>query len=509
MIKSRFQYYHLANDVLIGNLIANILGDQITGLFFSNRMIHASEGFISLVEIVDIFYGLIVSMAGILIIVQYERPIRKCLKEMYMGREPAPALLEKAQKRLLNEPYWIVVINIFVWGAGSVLFWLMGTGTPYIGIACGMVTVILAFFWVEHVSQKRLIPLFFPDGGLSKVKGTKTVSIRIRVGALLMAVSIVPLTYLYLTTRWFKHLQVTSDLDPGELLDQLQETLLMESFLFIVLAVGLSFLVGTNLREPLQEIIRVMRHVIRGDFSKKAKVTTNDELGFAGETLNAMTSGLQDREFIKDTFGRYLDRRVRDEILKGNIPLDGELKEATILFADLRNFTPLAATLPPKELIHILNDYLDEMAKSIEENQGLILQFIGDEIEAVFGAPVYHSAHETSAVKSAIDMRRRLDDLNQSHAAQGLPQLKHGIGIHTGQVLAANIGSRERTAYSMVGDTVNMASRIQELNKQFKTDILISDAVARYVKDDFSLLPMEKTLVKGIDSPVSVYSVVR
>lgn len=505
MIKNRFQYYHLSNDILMGTLIANILGDRITALFFVNRAAGLTQDFISFVWRVDLSYSLIACLIAGIVIVSYESPMRRCLKFFYQGSQPDAQLLQTAQRRLLNEPYLIIILNALIWGIGSVVFWFIGSGAPYIGIACGMVTVILAFFWVEHVSQKNLIPIFFPDGGLAKVKGTKPMGLGVRIGGWLAAVSIIPLSYIFITARWFRQQHETGRTDPAEVFEQFQLTLIMESSLFICLAVGLSILVGKNLKMPLQEIIRTMGRIKKGDFTARAKILTNDEIGFAGETLNAMAGGLSERELIKDTFGRYMDRRVRDEILNGNIPLDGEIKEATILFADLRDFTPLAAATQPKILVRILNGYLDEMSGCIQSHNGLVLQFIGDEIEAVFGAPIYEPDHTNSAIRAAIDMRDCLEKLNRRHKRMGFPALKHGIGIHTGKVLAANIGNRERTAYSLLGETVNMASRIQDLNKKFQTDILISQAAAQTVKGKFPLVPMGSTPVKGFQTPVQVY----
>jgi len=274
-----------------------------------------------------------------------------------------------------------------------------------------------------------------------------------------------------------------------------------------VIAIFISIMVWHNLEKPVAEIIRVLRQVKKGDLEAKAVVYTRDEIGFAGETLNAMTGGLREREMIKDTFGRYVDSKIRDEILNGNIPLDGELKEATILFADLRNFTPLVEVTPPKELIHLLNDYLSAMSEVVKAHGGLVLQFIGDEIEAVFGAPIHDPDHVTAAVNAAIEMRKQLDKINKTHIEEGYASLSHGIGIHTGQVLAANIGSSNRRAYSLIGDTVNTASRIQDLNKEFGTNILVSEKVAKHLGKKFVLHALPEVTIKGKTKPIKVFSV--
>lgn len=210
---------------------------------------------------------------------------------------------------------------------------------------------------------------------------------------------------------------------------------------------------------------------------------------------------------ILDTFGKYVSHEVRDRILDGNIPLDGELKNVTVLFADLRDFTSLAESTPPKEIVTVINDYFSEMADSIYQHKGLVLQFIGDEIEAVFGAPLPLDNHPTFAVKAALEMRERLNSVNAKLEEKAYGPLRHGIGIHTGSVVAANIGSKDRMSYAMVGDTVNIASRIQGLNKQTGSDILISETTCAMLPDEIKTVKLPAMKVKGKKEPVEVYQV--
>jgi class 3 adenylate cyclase len=215
------------------------------------------------------------------------------------------------------------------------------------------------------------------------------------------------------------------------------------------------------------------------------------------------------RTRILDAFGKYVTPEVRDQILEGNIPLDGEAKEVTVLFADLRDFTTLSESTTPREVVRIINGYFREMADAIGQNQGLVLQFIGDEIEAVFGAPMPLEDHPTHAVRAALAMQDRLVVVNEKLAQQGYGPLRHGIGVHTGTVVAANIGSEDRLSYAMVGDTVNLASRIQGLNKKFGTDLLISSTTVEKLVDDIAVEKLPATTVKGKRNPVEVYKLAR
>lgn len=210
---------------------------------------------------------------------------------------------------------------------------------------------------------------------------------------------------------------------------------------------------------------------------------------------------------VKDSFGRYVSREVRDEILSGRIPLDGEFKEVTVLFADLRGFTPLTESNPPKEVVKVINAYFQEMSRAIRERGGLVLQYVGDEIMAVFGAPVPSKDHAQRAVAAAVTMRERLKLLNQRLQERGQPPLRHGIGINSGQVVAGNIGGGDRLSYALVGDTVNLGSRIQGLNKTFQTEILISGQTREKLGNDTPLKPLPPTKVKGKKDPVMIFEV--
>jgi class 3 adenylate cyclase len=214
------------------------------------------------------------------------------------------------------------------------------------------------------------------------------------------------------------------------------------------------------------------------------------------------------RAKILDTFGKYVTAEVRDQILEGNITMDGEAKDVTLLFADLRDFTTLAESTTPKEVVKIINGYFSEMADAIGKNNGLVLQFIGDEIEAVFGAPLPLEDHPTHAVRAALAMQERLVLVNEQLAHQGYRPLRHGIGIHTGTVVAANIGSEDRLSYAMVGDTVNLASRIQGLNKEFGTDLLISATTVERMADNIEVEKLSATTVKGKRDPVNIYKLI-
>ena len=237
----------------------------------------------------------------------------------------------------------------------------------------------------------------------------------------------------------------------------------------------------------------------------RAKVLSNDELGDVAEGLNLMINSMHENQSIKESFGKYVSTEIRDEIIAGNTFLEGEMKRATLLFSDLRNFTNLVEKNHPRHVVTIMNQYFNEMDIAIKANRGLILQYVGDEIEAVFGAPVGFEDHPDMAVKAALEMRQRLEELNVKFEKQGFQPLAHGIGIHSGAVLAGNIGSQERMSYSLVGDTVNSASRIEGLTKEYGCDIIISQTTFNLLTEPYNTRPLDQVKVKGKENEIIIH----
>jgi class 3 adenylate cyclase len=159
----------------------------------------------------------------------------------------------------------------------------------------------------------------------------------------------------------------------------------------------------------------------------------------------------------------------------------------------------------PQQVVRIINRYFREMEASIRGQKGFVLQFIGDEIEAVFGAPVHVDDHATRAMSAAMGMNQALAVVNEVFSSQGHPQLRHGIGIHSGKVVAANIGSPSRLSYALVGDTVNIASRLQGANKKYGTSIIVSAETHRRLSRAYPLRILPKTRLKGKTDTMNLY----
>ena len=278
--------------------------------------------------------------------------------------------------------------------------------------------------------------------------------------------------------------------------------------IFVAIAFWLNVLVRNSILNPIGEMLGIVEKVRSGDFTQRIRVLSNDEIGMLGDTGNDMIRGLADRERIRDTFGRYVTPEIRDQILAGRIPLNGKRTEATLLFTDLRDFTPYVEQNDPEEVISSMRDYFTTMERTIRKHQGLVLQYVGDEIEAVFGVPLPYDDHTDKAVLAALELRRNLEELNQDRISKGKVPFRHGIGIHAGDVLVGNTGSDERLSYALIGDTVNVASRIEGLTKEFQCDILVSEEAVKRLNGSFNLKRESPTEIKGLSRSVTVFQVI-
>jgi adenylate cyclase len=351
-----------------------------------------------------------------------------------------------------------------------------------------------------------VLPDFFPGGDLSAVPGVLRLRVRTRLLVIFLLLSVIPLSVLGVLA--YTRAAALPGVEPAaapEIVDNMLALIVFIVAAGTLAAAGLSVYVAGSVAGPLGRLQTAMRDVERGDLDTRCPVVANDEIGEVAEGFNRMVGGLREREFLKETFGKYVSREIRDEILAGRVSLEGQAQEVTILFADLRDFTPWVESTSPREVVRDLNGYFSEMERAIREHRGLVLQFIGDEIEAAFGAPIADPAHAEMAVRAALEMRRRLRAWNAERVRAGKPPLRHGIGIHTGAVLAGNIGSAERHSYALVGDPVNLASRIQSLTKEVGSDILVSGETRRRLDGRFELDPLPAVRVKGKSVEVEVY----
>ena len=246
----------------------------------------------------------------------------------------------------------------------------------------------------------------------------------------------------------------------------------------VALALLLSRAFARRLAQPIVELVGHTRRIAAGDYATRIGRYRGDELGRLAEAFDQMSAGLEERDRVRDLLDKNVSPEVAAQLLRDGATLGGEEREVTILFADLRGFTTMSEQFAPRDLLTLLNRYLDRMSIEIEQRGGVIDKFIGDAIMALFGAPLPQSDAADRAVAAARAMERALAALNRELAAEGRPPLAIGVGINTARVVAGNIGSHRRLNYSVIGDGVNVASRLQALTRQadYRTNIIVSAA---------------------------------
>jgi len=213
------------------------------------------------------------------------------------------------------------------------------------------------------------------------------------------------------------------------------------------------------------------------------------------------------RQRFRDSFSRYVSKEVMERVLEDAPSLKGERREISVLFSDLRGFTTLSEKMEPEAMAAHLNEYFEAMTAAIFPHRGMINKFIGDAVMALFGAPMQDHDHALHAVQSALAMDQALKALNAKWEAAGLPRLEMGIGVHTGQVFAGNIGGADRIEYTVMGDVVNVGSRVEGLNKDLGTTILMTEETLAAVGDRVKARDCGPQKVKGRVEKVRVYEV--
>ncbi|MDR2313258.1 MAG: HAMP domain-containing protein [Spirochaetaceae bacterium] len=266
-----------------------------------------------------------------------------------------------------------------------------------------------------------------------------------------------------------------------------------------------------TLSVPLKNLAAAAGRIENGEFEVKLEAKTRDELGLLTRSFVSMGRGLAERERLKETFGRFTNREIAERALRGELSLGGETKQVTVFFSDIRAFTEISEKLEPQEVVEFLNDYMTRMVDCVDKTGGVVDKFIGDAVMAVWGAPVSAGSPARDAfncVKAALMMRNSLREFNKDRGGPRKPLIRIGCGINTGNVVAGQIGSSQRMEYTVIGDTVNLASRTEALNKPFHTDILITEDTWGLLKSVLIVEEMAPVSVKGKEKPVRMFAVV-
>ncbi len=228
---------------------------------------------------------------------------------------------------------------------------------------------------------------------------------------------------------------------------------------------------------------------------------------YLGITIYRYVTEEREKKKVRGAFQYYLTASVVNEILKdpSKLKLGGDMKNLSVLFSDIRGFTSIAEKLSPEELVRLLNEYLTAMTDVVFKYDGLLDKYIGDAVMAVFGAPLHQPDHALRACRTAIEMKSELKRLREKWAAEGRPDVNIGVGINTGDMVVGNMGSQMRFDYTVMGDSVNLASRLEGTNKEYGTTIIISEFTYETIKDELFCRELDAVRVKGKKLPVRIF----
>jgi sigma-B regulation protein RsbU (phosphoserine phosphatase) len=323
---TRFKLFHLKNDMLAANFLANFIGVALTKFFLikTEKPIPQEILHNPIFSSVDAAFAPVAFAFVSVLTVLYEKPIRSYLNAKFHG-QPVPADLERAaRQRLLNEPFVLISLSFSMWVLSGivypVMYWTLDSGAYWMTRSCflsfstGLIVVTVAFFLMEHVLQKGLAPHFFPNGGLYTIPKTMRIRIRTRLAALAFACNIIPLVTIFLIIQ---RVPVVPS-EPAAELELLRSSIAINAIIFLIAGSLITMLVSRNLTLPFGEIIQTLRGVRNGEFDKKVQVTSNDEIGYTGDVINEMTDGLLERERMRQSLS--LAKEVQQHLMPGADP---------------------------------------------------------------------------------------------------------------------------------------------------------------------------------------------
>ncbi len=267
------------------------------------------------------------------------------------------------------------------------------------------------------------------------------------------------------------------------------------------------FLFSITLTSPIERLVEVTRLIAAGNFDVQSNVHTSDEVGELASSFDTMVGGLRERDKMKNVLNKFHGSTVTDDLLKGDLELGGVNKNVVVFFSDIRDFTKFSEGHTPEEVVGMLNEYFEIMVGIVTKNHGVVDKFVGDAMMAVWGAPKTTGTDEHWAAKACIEMRVALAELNELRLGRGQGEIKIGMGLNCGPAISGTIGSSERMEYTVIGDTVNTASRVESSTKSFGTDLLISGEVLDRIKEKFITDYAGAAEVKGKAEPLKMYKI--
>lgn len=445
----------------------------------------------------------IVNLAGAWVIF---RPVRR-----YLAGEADLASAEKRihELALYSAAWAVLLVGVLM----SMAFFVIGAVCPgcdadvmlpfylsMIVLFCTFVGIFM-FFLIDDYAASLKIHIFERSGELVSPTGAR---LRGKAMAAFTAVGVIPVSLAMLEVFVFPEARALQGMTTaqGFLFD----------FVLIVVMAGTSFyFIQRNMARPVERLHRAMKRVGDGHMDAKTPVVTNDEIGGLAAGFNDMLEQIRERDFIKETFGRYVPQSVAEAILLNQGEFEPQNKLATILYTDIEGFTAICERLSPADIVELLNEYFNLVIGVIDRHGGIVNQFQGDALLVTYNVPVENQEHALAAIRTALEIQERL----AAHDFKAAGKMNTRIGVNTGHVFAGSVGAGDRLNYTVHGDAVNIAARLEQLNKEFGTRVLISEETKSLAEKlagetgEFEFRAIGAMPIRGKTVEVSVYSAAR
>lgn len=285
---------------------------------------------------------------------------------------------------------------------------------------------------------------------------------------------------------------------------QLRNLLYVIFTISLIISILFAFFIARQVTRPVKLLIQGAKLIESGIYDKIINIKQKDEIGLLAQSFNNMAKGLEEKEKVRNLLGKVVSPAIAEELMKKDIVLGGEEKFVTILFSDIRNFTTLCEGRKPEEILALLNEYFTNIGDKVEDNSGVVDKYIGDSVMAIFGAPIQSKNDAANAVKAAFEMCHALKKLNKSFIERDISPLAIGIGINSAIVVAGNMGSANRLNYTVIGDGVNLAARLEGLTRFYGVDIIVSEVTAK-IASDYLYRELDFVKVKGKVTACVIY----
>jgi class 3 adenylate cyclase len=383
----------------------------------------------------------------------------------------------------------LVALPVAVYAAFEVDLSVGGAAVLFVGmLMAGLFPALFNFFLLEIYLQPLLTDIAdrLPAGfALERPR----LPLRLKLMASLPMIT--------LATGWF----VSVFSDPDRSLNELGAGAFLTIAVSLTVSLALTFLFTESILRPVEELVSAADRVKAGDLSARARLVSEDEFGSLTSSFNEMLDGLEDRERLSDALGSYVAPEVASRVLEEGTKLEPQRVEATIVFVDIRDFTSYSERQPPEQTLARLTEFLELIVPIVGAHGGHVNKFLGGGLIAVFGAPTPIGDHADRGLAAAFEIATRVGE-------RYLTELKIGIGINSGEVLVGTVGGGGRMEFTVIGDPVNVAGRVERLTRRTGDVILMTEATrAALVYTSRKLLPKGEIPVKGRVEPLTVYSV--